>query len=352
MRGKRHNRRKEIAAVRKPPATPLRETIVSHQFHEAEEFIPNPVTAPLTRTVNGIVRNTRLIVGLPVAAMILTATAVGLSAPRYVATAMLQVGLVETERAAGTKTDSNQQLSPEALSNLEIRDTRILRSDGLANKVVARLGLDKLVGRSRTQQLQALFGIELNPEAFERDRLNRATADLTSRLDVKNEARTNLIQVSVADTVPERAAQIVNALVAEFVLAQRLKKYSANAALSRSILTDALLVYGDRHPTIVAARAHLALEEKRLERALQSNPPGAEELTATGYVDLARPPTRSAGPGLLALLFLALLGGFTVAVGIAVALEWQVMAHLIRHPVFNRSSPLPWMRQNSEREAC
>ena len=352
MRGKRHNRRKEVAAVRKPPATPLRETIVTHQFHKAEEFISSPETAPLTRTVNAIVRNIRLIVGLPIAAMVLTATAVGLSTPRYAATAMLQVGLVETERAAGTKTDSNQQLSPETLSNLEIRDTRILRSEGLASKVVTRLGLDKLVGRTRTQQLQALFGIELGPEAFERDRLNRATADLISRIDVKNEARTNLIQVSATDTVPDRAALIVNTLVAEFVQAQRLKKLSANASLSRSILTDALLVYGDRHPTIVAARAHLALEEKRLERALQANPPSAEELIATGYVDLARSPTRSAGPGLMALLFLALLGGFTVAVGIAVALEWQVMSQLIRHPVFSRSNPLPWMRQNRERGAC
>ncbi len=352
MRGKRHNRRKDVAAVRKPHATPLRETIVSHQFHKAEEFLPSSEPAPLTRTVNAIVRNMRLVVGLPIAAMILTATAVGLSTPRYAATAMLQVGLVETERAAGAKADSNQQLTPDTLSNLEIRDTRILRSEGLANKVVTRLGLDKLVGRTRTQKLQALFGIELGPEAFERDKLNRATADLMGRLDVRNEARTNLIQVSVADAAPEQAALIANTLVAEFVQAQRLKRLSANASLARSVLTDALLVYGDRHPTIVAAKAHLALEEKRLERALQVNPPTAEELTATGYVDLARPPTRSAGPALIALLFLALLGGFTVAVGIAVALEWQVMSQLIRHPAFSRSNPLPWMRQNRERGAC
>lgn len=352
MRGKRHSRRNESATARKPRATLPRDPIVNQQFKPAREFMPGLDLTPLHRTVSAIVRNTRLIVGLPLAAMLVTAAAFGLSTSHYVATAMLQVGLVETEPAAGTNTGTNQQLTPETLSNLEIRDTRILRSEGLANKVVTHLGLDKLVGPSRTQRLRAMFGFELSPAELERDRLGRATADVMNRLSVKNEARTNLIQVSVTDTSPERAALTANAFVAEFVQAQRLKKLSANASLSRSKLGDAVLVYGDRHPTILAARAHLALEEERLERALKADPPGAAELTATGFVDLARPPTRSAGLGLTTLLFLALLGGLTIAVAMAIALELQVVSRLIGNEAFRRSNPLRWTRQARERGSC
>jgi capsular exopolysaccharide synthesis family protein len=128
---------------------------------------------------------------------------------------------------AGNPTESGQGFYP---AEYELQThVKISQSEAIIGKVIARLNLETSLlaeqdegllsswGQALERRLSAwrrALGLPVPPLVSARDEVLPLVAE---RLDVRNQTNTRLIEILYDDTNPKRAAEVVNALTAEFI---------------------------------------------------------------------------------------------------------------------------------------
>jgi Mrp family chromosome partitioning ATPase len=184
-----------------------------------------------------------------------------------------------------------------------------LRSLGLARRVVARMKLDQdpaytssgPLGRLRDALLGGMDGAASNME--------RAAQRLSRQLEISNNTRTYLINISVVSGSPEGAAVLANAYLSEYVNGHVLQRLREAEAAARAALADARSAYGELHPTVIQARAALASAGERLREQERSIAEDTEELPRVPGQSFVRaePEWIPSGPNPVAILGMGFL---------------------------------------------
>lgn len=233
-----------------------------------------------------------------------------LKAPRYNATAVLQLDLKTLElapkgSASTTMTDASYLVE----SNM-----RLLQSDEIARRVVERLGLEKF---SDTTAIAASSNTSTPARPSPVD---LATARLLSSLVIKNDARTYLISIGATARDPQTAALIANTYASEFLQYLEVRRLADAVTIARRTATDLAVTLGQKHPLMMRAQSQLAEAAAKMEAAKKVVPAaGEQELADNAQVIPARSSTIPSGPRFLLVLAIALLTG---------ALLWVAMVNL------------------------
>jgi uncharacterized protein involved in exopolysaccharide biosynthesis len=151
---------------------------------------------------------------------------------------------------------------------------------------------------------------------------------LGKRLAVINKPRSYLISVSVTCSSPEKAANIANAFALEYVMQRR-----------TDALTTARRIYGERHPSVVRAKAaaeapkalldqlktggRMGAARIRLQGAISGAQAATAEIALGGVVTLAEPNLTPTSPRGLVILGVALASALTLGIGCAIRLDRQ-----------------------------
>ncbi|MEW6450497.1 MAG: Wzz/FepE/Etk N-terminal domain-containing protein [Pseudomonadota bacterium] len=185
--------------------------------------------------------------------------------PRYTSEAILQLNFSRDE--PNTATRMQRIASMEASAVVE-GVVRILRSRSLAGAVVSRLGLaddPEFSGQpSRLMRViwwvRRMFGLgAVIPTAHD-----IATDRLSSALQVNIVPRSYVISVTISASQPQRAAQLANAVVFEYLRGQQVQQL---ADLQRTIerdIADMSALYGSLHPRVLDANERLQELQKRI----------------------------------------------------------------------------------------
>ncbi len=256
-----------------------------------------------------------LITATVVAGLVMGLIALMEMGPRYTSEALIQVNL---NPDAGAKSQSTVSVDA-----TEVVDSaaRIIRSRTTADAVVARLGLDKEPGFERqpllSRWLQAVrAGLGLQQTALTPHEL--AVDALMRRVRVIAEPRSYLISVAVTAGDPETAAQLANAVAAEYLRNQRFKELAVARAAAEHDLADAAFVYGPRHPTYL--RASTRLDQLKTQINALNDASTTEDLInlAAGHsLTAAHRVTKPSGPNIPLILTLAILAGLGLGICLA-----------------------------------
>ena len=173
------------------------------------------------------------VAGSLVACMVLGVASLVFVPPKFTATAQL---LIDSRRAdpfhEQTTTPDSQ-----AINGLVESEVEVLRSDGLARKVVQRLNLADdpaflALGHTLTKTITAPFQVWLarlqgNRSAVPDDKVQRAARILTNLTSVRRIGLTYVIDVGVRAPDPQMAANLTNGITAAYIAAQLEAKYDA-----------------------------------------------------------------------------------------------------------------------------
>lgn len=164
-----------------------------------------------------LVRQKKLVLGLVGASLLLTLLLTFLSSPVYRATATLQV-----EREA------TKVVNVDFLNNGDIRDTRdfyatqfeLIRSYSVIEKVIDKLQLnEEVIRRSLLGKVKSLF----SPIDAANSKTALANA-IMENLDIEPIKNSRLVAIHFDASSPEKAAEVANAIVEEFVNSNRTRR--------------------------------------------------------------------------------------------------------------------------------
>jgi len=254
----------------------------------------------------------KLLIMATVAASLGVGIALALIMPKsYTAEVYLRGGF-EPEEAISTsstsldRTGSTGSVITLDASMLAETRSRLLQSQLLAQRVVQRLGLERI--RPAVSQgdfsswLQAEFygNVTSAPEFKEA----MAARTLARHLSVKTEPRVYLIVLRYTAVDPELAALIANAFVVEFL------RDGAERTLSRARAT-----LGEKHPKVIEARTRLQAVDALLRNGGTST--GDIERTSNRDVTFAQPNAVPSSPDPKVLIGVSLLVGLVGGIAMA-----------------------------------
>lgn len=299
----------------------MNEPIKASEFKNPEFASPAPVSIPL-EWILGALRSGKKAIAAGLCLGALVGLGFGFFKPTvFSAVALYRVGQIEREFTPARKAEPQAAQAPTDTSTAEIQETRLIQSPAVAEAVVRRFNLHAPKNSFLSSIRTSLFG-----ERSEQDRISATTRALLERLTVRNEPRSNLVNVSITADTSERAAAMANAIVEEYVQDRRRTAMAGRLAVKRLELSNELLTYGERHPEVISARANVAAIEKAAEALRHSSPQSAAELAASGLMDLARSDTRPVGLTLINCLGLGAFVGLLAGLGIALAsayFDWR-----------------------------
>jgi uncharacterized protein involved in exopolysaccharide biosynthesis len=262
-------------------------------------------------TLHSIVRHLPLIIGLAAITLVMAGLLVSQLPRQYSAEALVSPDLFvhddKSKRAPLASIEGASLVNSEA---------SFISSPAMVRAVVSRLGLDgdpefaaPSAGISRG--LGWVKGAIL-PESVVSSPFERAASRVGKRLAVTNNPRSYLISVSFTCSSPEKAANIANAFALEYLM-QRLT----------DALTTARRIYGERHPSVVRAKAELEAARIRLQGAISRAQVATGEIALGGVVTLAEPNPTPTSPRGLVILGVALASALTLGIGCAIRLDRQ-----------------------------
>jgi uncharacterized protein involved in exopolysaccharide biosynthesis len=214
-------------------------------------------------------------------------------------------------------------------------ESRLLQSPALAQRVVQRVGLERIrSGASEdpfSSWLQAQFygDVAKTPE-FQKD---LAARKLLRGLLVKTEPRVYQIVVQYTALDPELAALIANAFVVEFLQTITLQTLLQQRDVAERELRAERATLGEKHPRVVEARMRLEAADALLKGQQGKT---AEEIqrTAGGKVTFAQAVSVPSSPNPPVLIGFALLVGLGGGIAMA-ALRGQRLIESDRCPSLN-----------------
>ena len=255
-------------------------------------------------TLRTLWRKKYLLVSCVAVGLVLAVLVVATAAKTYTATATIQFDFA--------RMDATKFAPPTATMDAAVLvegQAQILRSAGLARRVVARLKLDQDPDYTSTGLTGSLLDLLRGHADGATSNIERAARRLSGQLTVTNNGRSYLVTISMESGSPERAALLANTYLSEYVKDHSLQRLREAELAARSALADARSAYGERHPTIIQARAALSAAEERLRFQESSNSESSDDLPrVAGQTFLkAEPEWLPSGPNPFVALGMGLL---------------------------------------------
>lgn len=252
--------------------------------------------------------------------LILALILIAIAPKTYTATATIQFDFarVEVSKFAPPSAMMDAALLVEG-------QAQILRTVALARRVVSRLKLDKDPSYTSSGLVGGVLDLLRGRSGGATSDAERAARRLARQVVVTNSGRTYLITISMVSASPERAAELANAYLSEYVKDNVLQRLRETEAAARGTLADARSAFGERHPTVIQARAALASAEGRLS---------AQEADASEFPEVlprvpgqtflrAEPEWLPSGPNPFAILGLCFLVPLLGGVALVLFLEYR-----------------------------
>jgi uncharacterized protein involved in exopolysaccharide biosynthesis len=195
--------------------------------------------------------------------------------------------------------------------------SRLLRSKGLAKRVVQQLGTQRLEpvlrqsgwlprDRKGTAALQSSSDLDL------------VNATLLQGLNVVTDSRAYLITVRYRTAEPELSISIVNGFVAELLRSAKIQVLSQQKAQIQAALSNRLGQFGEKHPKVAELRALLTgLDRSQSELANESS----QAILQAAGESITMATAEPSGPTASFVIGVALLVGFALGIGLALWLE-------------------------------
>lgn len=200
-------------------------------------------------------------------------------------------------------------------------DVRFINSPAMVRAVVKQLGLD--ADPDFVAPSPALFRRlkeAILPESVVNSPLERAASSIGKGLTVTNNPRSYLISVSFTASSPEKAANIANAFALEYLRAKAIQRLTDAVSMERRKVAKESSIYGERHPSVVRAKAELEATRLRLQDVI-TRVDAAPGETFGGGLTLAEPNPTPTSPRGLVILGGALALALTLGIGCAIWLD-------------------------------
>jgi uncharacterized protein involved in exopolysaccharide biosynthesis len=199
-------------------------------------------------------------------------------------------------------------------------EARLIRSDAILREVAKRLGQDPNTPGSRWWPTLPFdwFRAAWLPETRNHSPFDRMVAMLRSQVVVMNDTRSYLISISFTDSSAEEAAQVVNAVVTEY-LRDKVKQRRLEKVISAETeLRQQQALYGEKHPKTLQAVAELDAERASLEAAMNSQDVDQYEVANDQSVKLAVPNYTPTSPKGFVIFGLSLLSALLIGISLAI----------------------------------
>jgi uncharacterized protein involved in exopolysaccharide biosynthesis/Mrp family chromosome partitioning ATPase len=266
--------------------------------------------------------------------------------PQYTSVSAL---LIETNRSppAPAETEHDRVIDPVVIES----QIAALTSEGIARRVIAKLDLShdpEFTGPGLWSKFTRLFSFT---DKRERDAEGAAIAHFDRSLKVTRVGRSYLAEIAFTSLVPQKAADIANAIAevyiqdqlgAKLAAAQRagawMQAHTEKLRLDSEAAARAVAQFRDAHAGELAAGEAPATEAARRLQATADDQRNAYEamqtrsrrlrqfvhdqslpLPQTRLITEARPPTQPSSPRIALVLLLALAGGGLLGAGAAFA---------------------------------
>jgi Mrp family chromosome partitioning ATPase len=255
-------------------------------------------------TMRSLWRKKYMLASFVAAGLVIAMLVIATAAKMYTATATIQFDFARME--------ATKFAPPSATMDAAVLvegQAQILRSAALARRVVGRLKLDQDPDYTSSGPVGSILDILRGRADGATSNVERAAQRLARQLTVTNNGRTYLVTISMVAGSPERAALLANTYLSEYVKDHVLQRIREAEAAARSALADARSAYGERHPTIIQAKAALSAAEERLRAQENSNAELSDDLPrVAGQTFLkAEPEWLPSGPNPFAVLGLGLI---------------------------------------------
>jgi uncharacterized protein involved in exopolysaccharide biosynthesis len=266
------------------------------------------------RTLSSIVRHRRLIVRFVAVALALACISIPLMPRNYSAEALIYPNLFSREQ---------DKVVPRATvdgATMVTGEARLIRSDAILRAVATRLGHDPKATPSHSWLTLPFYWFRAAwlPETLNHSSFDRAVAMLRKNVVVMNDTRSYLISISFAASSADEAAQVVNAVVTEY-LRDKVKQRRLDKVISAEAeLRQQLAVYGEKHPKTLQAVAELDAERASMEAAMNSQESNQYEVADDQGVKLAVPNYTPTSPKGFVILGLSLLSALLAGIGLAI----------------------------------
>jgi uncharacterized protein involved in exopolysaccharide biosynthesis len=266
------------------------------------------------RTLSSIRKHRIFIVTCVSVAFMLACISTPLIPRKYSAEALISPNLFSAEQekaVAKASIDGAAMVTGEA---------RAIRSDVILRAAAVRLGHDPNAATSRSRPMLLLdrFRAAWLPETFNYSSFDRAVARLRNRVVVTNDTRSYLISVSFTASSAEEAAQVVNAVVIEYLRDKVRQRRLSKLISAEAGLQEQLAVYGEKHPKTLQAVADLEAERASIEAAMNQQDSDQYEVANDQNVKLAMPNHTPTSPKGFVIFGLSLLLALLASIGVAV----------------------------------
>lgn len=201
-------------------------------------------------------------------------------------------------------------------------EARLIRSPMMTRRVAQRLKLDEDPAYTSTGLLSQILRA-FNPPADNAPTISKAdiaAQKLARQIRVTNDTRAYLINIAIPSNSPEWSAKLANAFATEYMLHRSIQHLQGQEAAARQALQDARAIYGEKHPTVIQAKAQLDAIETRMR--VEQGKSYEEVSPPTGVSFLAAEPVWvPAGPNPIALMGMGVVGSLMAGLGLAIFLE-------------------------------
>lgn len=264
-------------------------------------------------TLSSMVKHRTFIFKCVAVAFVLACITIPLLPRKYSAEALIYPNLLASDQdkaVAKASIDGATMVTGEA---------RAIRSDEILRAVATRLGNDpKPASRSWLMLPLDWFRAAWLPETLNYSSFDRAVAMLRNRVVVMNDTRSYVISISFTAPSAEDAAQVVNAVVTEYLRDKVRQRRLSKIVSAESALREQRAIYGERHPKTLQAVAELDAERASLEATMNSQDGDQYEVANDQSVKLAVPNHTPTSPRGLVIFALAILLALLAGIGFAV----------------------------------
>jgi len=286
----------------------------------------------VTRTLRAAARHIVLICTFIALGGLSAAVVMPVLPRKYSAEALVRPHLFSREE--GTKVEALVSIDAAALVASE---ARLIHSDPIVRAVAQRLGLDRppsdqppATGPPPAERpglldrLDAIVDwarVTIVPQTQRYSAMDRAIARLRAGLAITNDTRTYLISIGFTAPSPEEAAVIANAFAVEYLRTKMLQRRADALMAASQDVAQRSGVFGDKHPSMVRARAQLEAARESMAAATNSTGAADQDLVAADGVVLAQANPMSASPRAVVVFGLAILIGLFSGVVLALWLD-------------------------------
>ena len=197
--------------------------------------------------------------------------------------------------------------------------SRLLQSRAIAQRVVQRLGLERIRPAVSENPISSwlraqFYGDVAKTPEFQED---LAARKLLSGLSVTTEPRVYLIVVNYTARDPELAALITNAFVVELLQTVTLQNFSQQLRAAKRALSADLATLGEQHPKVVKEKMRIQAAEALLRVQLGKTTEEIEQTASGINATFATVPVVPSSPNAPFLIGVALLVGLGGSVALA-----------------------------------